>query len=120
MKFLEKLEIIGRIDALIKRKATGTPDQLAGRIGVSRRCIFDIINVMKMMDAPIKYCNARRSYYYEVDCDLTIGFVEKKKVAGGLKYFNDFLPSANFMHPSDLNCAVKGNSISDLKSPLSA
>ena len=52
------------IDNLIRIKGTGTPDQLAHRLGMSRRSLFDYLNLMK---APIKYCSHRQSYYYETE-----------------------------------------------------
>lgn len=56
-----------RIDDLIRTKATGNPDQLARRLGISRRCLFDYLQLMKDNGAPIKYCPSRCSYFYEVE-----------------------------------------------------
>lgn len=56
-----------RIDDLIRTKATGNPDQLARRLGISRRCLFDYLQLMKDNGAPIKYCQTRGSYFYEVE-----------------------------------------------------
>lgn len=83
MTFLEKISTIERVDQLIRLKATGAPNDLANRLGVSRRCLFNIIKVMKEMEAPIKFCNSRQSYYYERECKLAFGFIENKKVLGG-------------------------------------
>jgi len=55
------------IDSLIRIKGTGTPDQLAQRLGMSRRSLFDYLNLMKDYGAPIKYCSQRQSYYYETE-----------------------------------------------------
>jgi len=107
MTFLEKIQVIERVDALIRRKATGSAVNLAQKLGVSRRCVFDIIKVMKEMDAPIEYCHQRKSYYYKYDCDLMIGFVQKEKVVGGKEYENfecDF-SGADFLHSCDLSWA---------------
>ena len=97
MTFLEKLQVIERVDGLIRRKATGTADDLAAKIEVSRRCVYDIINVMKNMGAPIEYCTTRQSYYYEYECELMIGFMEK--VRGGKNKNSElFFDSAIFLH----------------------
>jgi len=84
MTFLEKINTIERLDQLIRMKATGSPNVLAKRLGVSRRSLFYIINIMKSMDAPIKFCNQQQSYYYEYDCKLAIGFLSNNKIVDGL------------------------------------
>lgn len=59
------IERFNNINRLIKTKSTGTPDQLAKRIHVSKRTIFEFIKVMKEFGAPIKYDRYRRTYFYE-------------------------------------------------------
>lgn len=104
MTFLEKIEIIDRVDGLIRRKATGSAKELASRLGVSRRCVFDILNTMKAMDAKIDYCNKRKSYYYAEPCDLVIGFQPKNEIKGGKSYFLDNIyTSADFLHSHEIS-----------------
>lgn len=64
------------IDRLIQKKATGTSEELAVRIGVSRRTLVEFINVMKELGAPIYYCRIRKSYCYEEDGNFNISFVK--------------------------------------------
>ncbi|MBC8032700.1 MAG: HTH domain-containing protein [Chitinophagaceae bacterium] len=73
-----QFERFKRIDQLIRIKGTGTPSQLAKRLGFSERTVYDYINTMKDMGAPIKYCNFRQSYYYEEDGFFQIGFYARK------------------------------------------
>ena len=91
MTFLEKIQIIERIDQLIRMKATGSPNELAERLNVSKRCVFYILNIMKNMDAPIVYCNNRRSYYYEYKCELNIGFSQARLARGGKNSTSSYL-----------------------------
>jgi biotin operon repressor len=70
----ESFKRIERIDHLIKIKATGTPDQLAYKLGMSRRSVFDYINLMKLNGAPIKFCHFRQTYYYEEQGSFKIKF----------------------------------------------
>lgn len=101
MTFIEKLQVIERVDALIKRKATGTAEDLAARLGVSRRCVYDIIKVMKDLDAPIEYCQTRKTFYYSADCTLAIGFVSSSRLIGGnSKFVNELSDCADFLHTS--------------------
>ncbi len=45
MTFLEKIQIINRIDSLIRRKSTGNANELANKLGVSRRCVYNLIGL---------------------------------------------------------------------------
>ncbi len=99
MRFFEKLQVIERVDALIKRKATGTANQLAHRLGVSRSTVFEIFNCMREMGAEIDFCNYSQSYYYTVDKELAIGFVKKDHINGGKMY-------KNFCSPNFSDCSI--------------
>ncbi|MEL6863544.1 MAG: HTH domain-containing protein [Bacteroidota bacterium] len=71
MSFIKQLETIRRIDALIQRKSTGTPEQLAQKMSVSRASIYRYINDLKNLGAPVAYCRSRQSYYYTEAFELT-------------------------------------------------
>jgi len=84
--------MIERIDGLIRRKATGTPKELAYRLGVSERGLFKTLKLMKEMGAPINYNISRQSYMYEYEVDFSIGFCQAnsdqlKVVAGNSNIF---------------------------------
>ena len=54
------------IDQFIKTKSTGTPDELALKIGLTKRSIFHYVKFMKEeLNAPIAYSSQRCSYVYE-------------------------------------------------------
>jgi predicted DNA-binding transcriptional regulator YafY len=74
----DALNRLERIDSLIRIKGTGTPIQLANRIGVSERCLYKYLNLMKEFGAPIKFCNSRQSYYYDEEGHFKITFRFKK------------------------------------------
>ena len=94
MTFLEKIQVIERVDGLIKRKATGTAKELAQRLGVSRSTVFEIINCMKAMGAEIEYNDIKQSYYYTTEKDLAIGFIPSDQINGGKNFI--FLPESDF------------------------
>jgi Mn-dependent DtxR family transcriptional regulator len=98
MTFIEKLKTVERVDQLIRLKATGTPDDLASKLNVTRSTVYEIIECMKAMDAEIKYCKSRKSFYYETEKVLAIGFVEKDKIKGGEK-INFGIFENNFQRP---------------------
>ena len=61
-----------RIDRLIHRKATGTPQELANKLGLSKRMVFEYLLTMKDMGLSIRYCKFSQSYYYTDDKRLEL------------------------------------------------
>ena len=78
MTFIDKLKQIERVDSLIRRKATGSPKDLSVKMGISERQVYNIINEMKEMGAPIFFCFFNQSYCYtKEDIGFIFGFVEQ-------------------------------------------
>jgi predicted DNA-binding transcriptional regulator YafY len=64
------------IDRLIRKRQTGTPKDLAVKLGVSERTIYEDIEHMRQeLGCPITYCRSAQSYCYEQDGHLDKGFV---------------------------------------------
>ena len=59
MKFLEQMQLLERIDQLIKLKATGTPAELAARLGVSERTVYNILETLRDLGVAINYNKQR-------------------------------------------------------------
>ncbi|WP_458306413.1 HTH domain-containing protein [Croceiramulus getboli] len=78
MEFLRKVQLIERIDKLIKLNSTGTADDLSRRLNISRRSVYNVIELMKKMGAPIVYSKSRRTFYYLYRCDLVFGFIKSE------------------------------------------
>jgi transcriptional antiterminator len=53
-----------KLDSLILKSDTGTPRELAKKLGISVRSVYDYINHMKNCGAPISYSSQSQSYYY--------------------------------------------------------
>lgn len=70
---LQRLEVI---DTLIQKEKTGTPSQLARKIGLSDRSVYEYLTLMKKLNSPIKFCPIRKSYYYDRKGRLVISFEE--------------------------------------------
>lgn len=66
---------LSRIDSLIRIKGTGTPSELADKIGMSERSTYEYIRLMKDFGAPVLYSRQRKSYYYKEDGKFTISFL---------------------------------------------
>lgn len=67
-----EIQRINRVQYLISHKATGTPEEFAQKLHVSKRQLFNIIGIMKDLGANIKYDRSACTYYYTKDFDFGI------------------------------------------------
>ncbi|WP_128755223.1 helix-turn-helix domain-containing protein [Aquimarina sediminis] len=75
---IKHIELIERIDQLIRMQATGTPAELATKLGVSRTKLYRLIKMMKSLNAPVQYNIALQSYVYEEAVGFRFGFFTKE------------------------------------------
>ncbi|GAA4275984.1 hypothetical protein [Aquimarina mytili] len=78
---IKQIELIQRIDRLIRMQATGPAEDLSYRLGVSKTKLYRTINVMKELDAPIVYDFKAQSFVYEKAVGFRVGFFDKKQVS---------------------------------------
>lgn len=71
------LRRLSRIDYLIRIKGTGTPVQLANKLGLSERSVYEYLNLMKEFGAPIKFDSYRETYYYEEEGYFLVSFLPR-------------------------------------------
>ncbi len=57
---------------LISHKMTGTPDQLAEKLSISRRQLFNIIASFRHLGAIINYDRLNCTYYYDEPFEINI------------------------------------------------
>ena len=94
MKRLVDLVVLDRMDSLIRRQATGTPNDFAKRLGISLRRLYELIAFLRdEMQAPIKYSAYLISYIYDYPPKFYLGFerdrtppVQPDKLFGGAVY----------------------------------
>ena len=65
MAIEEILSRIERIDQLIKMKATGSPEELAERLEISKRQVYRYFDIIKNQGKDIYYDPWWRSYNYK-------------------------------------------------------
>lgn len=65
MGYFERLERARRLDALIRKGATGTPENLASKLGVSLATVYRWLQELKAFGLPIKYCKKQQTYLYD-------------------------------------------------------
>ena len=67
MQIFETVQIVERINQLIRLKATGSPTELANKLNICERQVYRIIDELKTTGLPIQYCKKRKTYYYTSD-----------------------------------------------------
>lgn len=70
------IKIIIRIHELITTRQTGTPKELAVKLELSERTVYNYISYMREeLKAPIVYNTALSNYCYENECQLNFNGV---------------------------------------------
>jgi len=72
MKTLKQLERLRRAHLLIQQEHTGSPAKFANKLAVSERQLYNIIDYLKEIDAPLNYSRKVETYYYTTSFDLLV------------------------------------------------
>lgn len=70
MPLTKYLAVVERMHELIRRKSTGSPNEFAQKMNLSRSMLMNYLKEMKEMGAPVCYSYDRCSYYYETAVEL--------------------------------------------------
>ncbi|MDD3721158.1 MAG: hypothetical protein PHW92_01540 [Lutibacter sp.] len=65
MKLLKGLERLEKINHLIKKECTGSPEDFAQNLGISRGHLYRLINVLNDYGSSIAYSRKLNSFYYQ-------------------------------------------------------
>ena len=75
MDTFDQMTRIKRLDYMIRTKSTGTPAELAAKLGISISQLYLIIKQLKIRyEAPIYYSKVLQSYCYNENVRFTFGF----------------------------------------------
>ena len=74
MKIKLYMNRIRLIDSLIRGKKTGSPGDLAEKVGISESNVYNYINYMRDAGAPIAYSKKQKTYYYTNSVNFSWGF----------------------------------------------
>ena len=93
MNFIKQMERIKKIHLLISTEKTGSPDAFAQKLNLSRRQLYNELEIIKNLDATIKYSKKRESFYYGETFDLELKYSlktiiddETKEIFGGFNF----------------------------------
>jgi len=103
MKAIEQLERLQRIHELIKAEKTGTPEEFANSLHISRRQLYEYINLIKDFGVDINYSKHKRTFFlcngHELKINCSVKVITKQetiKINGGFSHNN--FQRAFFLH----------------------
>lgn len=77
MKIIEQLERLEILHKLINDERTGSPTELADRLGISRSTLYNLIEELKSYNITVSYSRAKQSFVYDNDISLEIQYSVK-------------------------------------------
>lgn len=108
MEFIKQIERLQLLNKLVREQRTGSPEELARRIGVSRAKLYLILEELRDQGICIRYSKKLNSFMYENCKGLQLGFsfkvleaAEETSINAG-KIFT-LLPSSNILDGAKLS-----------------
>jgi predicted DNA-binding transcriptional regulator YafY len=74
------INIVNKLDHLICNENTGSAQDLARKMRLSTRCVYNYINIMRKNGAPIIYSRSRKSFIYQESGNFYFGFSQLTEV----------------------------------------
>lgn len=98
MKMFEYLDRISMMHKLVLRQKTGTPEEFARQLGVSRTSLYELIDELRSRGVPIAYSKSAKTFFYRIPFDIAVTcslrpltYNEEKESLGGINYFPKIL-----------------------------
>ena len=118
MSLLKYIERLKRMDDLIRRRATGTPDEFAEKLGICKSMLMINLFELREMGALIKYDLNEQTYYYRLGCRLKCEFEvignEMIRLKGGKTFAKSFVCS-NIIRMANMIFVTQGFEIDNSK-----
>jgi predicted DNA-binding transcriptional regulator YafY len=121
MKLTTYIDRINKMHKMLSSEKTGTPKQLATKLGICESRLYCIVDDLKLQNVPIAYCRKRESYYYTRPFKIAASLLlqdlteeETKNISGGCTHYffcrvgqNSFVPSMAVGAGDDTNLPKK-------------
>jgi len=98
MKVFEYLDRISMMHKLVMRQRTGTPEEFARQLGVSRTSLYELIDELRSRGVPIAYSKSAKTFFYRQPYDIAVTcslrpltYNEQKENSGGINIFPKIL-----------------------------
>ena len=114
---LKQIERIERLHQLIRIKATGNPKTCAERIKISERQLYNTLELMKELGAPIYFDFAAGSYCYEEEVHCSFRFYKKLtneqmgKIKGNGLFAENVFPLQFYFSDQTYTCYQEAHTI---------
>ena len=66
-KYISRFE---RIDQFIRQERTGNAPEFAGKLEISVRQLYNLLDELKDLGLPIEYSRTRQTFYYRYRCRI--------------------------------------------------
>ncbi len=73
MNFIHQIERLQKLNRLIRQEKTGTPTELAKKLGIKRRTLYDMLESIRSLGLELKYDRKNKTFYY-IDGEINIHF----------------------------------------------
>ena len=74
--FLKMCDNLTLLDSIIRKERTGNAAQISIKLGVTERCVYEYLELLKELDGDFKFNKLRNTYYYIDECTLDLKFVK--------------------------------------------
>lgn len=74
MQIIKLLDRIKIAHQLLLEEKTGTSQEFASKLNISRNQLYNVLDILKEYDAPIIYSKKINSFYYNRPFDLEVKF----------------------------------------------
>lgn len=96
-KLLQQIELIERVDRLVRLKATGSPKKLAEKLDLSESSLYRLLDTIKDLGAPVEFSADHESYVYGQDVKFKCGFFLKELSQAEFQKVNDGFQSQTIL-----------------------
>ncbi len=93
MEFVRQIERLQLLNKLVREQRTGSPEELAERLGLSRRQLYSYLEFLKDFGVDIAYSRKTNSFIFSDDKELEIifkfqvlGEEASREIRGGGKF----------------------------------
>lgn len=99
MEFIKQIERLQLLNKLVREKRTGSPEELAERLGVSRAKLYLILEELRDRNVCVKFNKRINSFEYEACKGINLEFSfrilrqDEEKMINGGKIINFFSES---------------------------
>ena len=87
MSIISNLDKLKLINSEIKNERTGTPDEFAKKLHISRSMLYNYMEEIKTLGAKLIYSRSNNTFYYKNGFDIKIGvYYENHNIKNVIKH----------------------------------